>query len=122
MSLVTVIIPNYNHASYLRQRIESVLNQTYKNIELIILDDCSTDNSREIIEKYRGHPKVSHIVYNEKNSGSTFKQWKKGIELAKGEWIWIAESDDWCEHTLLENLVHPFTKYSDISFAYCSLL
>ena len=49
MPLVTVIIPNYNHAKYLRQRIDTVLNQTYTSFEVIILDDCSTDNSKDII-------------------------------------------------------------------------
>ena len=103
--MVSVIIPNYNHASFLEQRIETVLEQTYQDIELIILDDVSTDESRSIIEQYRSHPKVSIVVYNETNSGSTFKQWDKGIQLAKGEWIWIAESDDWCENNLLETLI-----------------
>jgi glycosyltransferase involved in cell wall biosynthesis len=92
--LVSVIIPNYNHAPFLKERIDSVLNQTYRNFEVILLDDFSTDSSREIIESYRGHEKISHIEYNTTNSGSTFKQWEKGIIIAKGEWIWIAESDD----------------------------
>jgi glycosyltransferase involved in cell wall biosynthesis len=99
---LSVIIPNYNHASFLEQRIESVLNQTYQDFEVIILDDCSTDHSRDIIERYRNHPKVRLILYNETNSGNTFVQWKKGIELAEGAWIWMAESDDWCEPTFLE--------------------
>lgn len=122
MPTVSVIIPNYNHAPYLTQRIESVLNQTYQDFEVIILDDKSTDNSRDIIEQYRNHPKVSHIIYNEENSGSTFKQWKKGIELAKGEWIWIAESDDWCEPVFLENLVSLTNKYPSAGLAYCQSL
>ncbi|OOQ57066.1 glycosyltransferase family 2 protein [Mucilaginibacter pedocola] len=105
MPQVSVIIPNYNHAPYLKQRINSVLQQTYRDFELIILDDCSPDNSRDVIEQYRGHERVSHIVYNETNGGTTFKQWKKGIELAAGQYIWIAESDDWCEPTLLETLM-----------------
>ena len=58
MPFISIIIPNYNHAPYLTERIESVLNQTYQNFEVIILDDCSTDNSREIIEKYANNPKV----------------------------------------------------------------
>ena len=87
MSFVSVIIPNYNHAPFLKERIDSVLQQTYTDFEVIILDDCSTDNSKEIIETYRMHPKVVHIEYNVVNSGSTFKQWKKGIDLTKGEWI-----------------------------------
>ena len=114
---VSVIIPNYNHAKYLEQRIESVLNQTYQDFEVIILDDCSPDNgaSRAVIERYRSNPHVSHIVYNEQNSGSTFIQWQKGFSLAKGEIIWIAESDDWCELNFLETLMPLWEKYPDCS-------
>lgn len=104
--MVSVLIPNYNHAPYLKDRIDSVLKQTYQNFEVIILDDCSPDNSREVIEAYRGHPKISHIIFNETNSGSTFKQWNKGISLAKGDFIWIAESDDVAEPGFLETLVN----------------
>lgn len=118
--MVSVIIPNYNHAPYLKKRIDSVLNQTFEDFELIILDDCSTDNSRDIIEVYRTHPKVSHIIYNEKNSGSTFKQWEKGLDLAKGEFVWIAESDDWAELFMLETLVSAFDKDTVISFCHSS--
>lgn len=102
---VTAIIPNYNHAPYLRQRIDSVLAQTLDSIELIILDDCSTDHSRRVIEEYRDHPKVSHIVYNDRNSGSTFAQWQKGLALARGKYVWIAESDDYAEPEFLSTLV-----------------
>ena len=101
----SVIIPNYNHSSFLRQRIDSVLNQHYPHFELIILDDNSTDGSRDVIENYRNSTKVSHIVYNEQNSGSPFLQWKKGIELAQHDWIWIAESDDFAATGFLEQAV-----------------
>ena len=103
--MVSVIIPNYNHAQFLKERIDSVLKQTYADFEVIILDDCSTDNSREIIEQYRGHSRITHIVYNDKNSGSTFIQWNKGFSLSKGEYIWIAESDDVAEPDFLERLL-----------------
>lgn len=102
---VSVIIPNYNHAPYLRERIDSVVSQSFDDIEIIILDDCSTDNSREIIEAYRDHPKVTHIVYNDENSGTTFAQWRKGLSLADGEYIWIAESDDSADRDFLSTLV-----------------
>lgn len=105
MKLISIIVPVFNHEIFLEARFKSILNQTYKNFEVIILDDCSTDNSKDIIEKYRRNDKVSQIVYNEYNSGSPFKQWKKGFELAKGEWIWIAESDDYCESNFLEELI-----------------
>ena len=99
--LVSIIVPNYNHARFLRQRIESILQQEYTNYELILLDDASTDESREIMESYRNNPHVSHICYNIVNTGSPFAQWKKGIDLAQGKYIWIAESDDYAESTFL---------------------
>lgn len=104
MPQVSVIVPNYNHAPYLRQRLDSIFNQTFQDFEVIILDDCSTDNSKEIIEEYRKRLQVSHIVYNETNSGSPFKQWAKGFDLAQGEYIWIAESDDWAELNFLAEM------------------
>jgi len=119
MPNVSVIIPNYNHAPYLNQRIDSVLNQTYQDFELIILDDKSTDNSKEVIESYRSHPKVSQIVYNEINSGSTFKQWNRGIRLAKGELIWLAESDDDASEFFLEEMVSRFNQNSNLGIVYC---
>jgi glycosyltransferase involved in cell wall biosynthesis len=119
MLTVSVIIPNYNHEKFLRRRIESVLNQTYPNFEVIILDDCSVDESTTIINLYKSHPKISHIVINEENSGSPFKQWAKGIELAKGELIWIAESDDYSEPTFLIELTAVFRNHSNLVLAYC---
>lgn len=119
MSLVSVIVPNYNHAPYLRQRLDSIYNQTFQDFEVIILDDCSTDNSKEIIEEYRNYPQTSHIVYNEVNSGSPFKQWAKGFDLAQGEYIWIAESDDWAELNFLEQMVPNLNKDISLAFIFC---
>jgi glycosyltransferase involved in cell wall biosynthesis len=100
--MISIIVPNYNHGKYLKERMESILNQTFKDFEVIILDDLSTDDSKGVIERYRGNPKISHTIYNSKNSGSPFKQWQKGIERAKGKYIWIAESDDFCASNFLE--------------------
>ncbi len=119
MCQVSVIVPNYNHGKYLSERIESILNQTFEDFEVIILDDCSTDYSREVIEKYRQHPKVSQIVFNVENSGNTFKQWNKGFELARGQYIWIAESDDYCEPSFLANLVPCFSEDENVVLSYC---
>ena len=118
--MVSVIVPNYCHARFLDQRIQSILNQSYHDFELIILDDCSPDDgaSRAVIEKYRDNPHVSQIVYNDVNSGSPFKQWDKGINMAKGELIWIAESDDYCESTFLETLVNEFKRDENLTLAY----
>lgn len=117
--LVSVIIPNYNHALFLEQRIESVLSQTYSNFEIIIMDDKSTDNSIDVIQKYEDNEHVSHVVINQENSGSTFKQWKKGFELSSGELIWIAESDDACSSELLQTLVQEFEKDAECAIAFC---
>jgi glycosyltransferase involved in cell wall biosynthesis len=115
---VSVVIPNYNHSRYLKERIESVLSQTFTDYEITILDDASTDNSREIIETYRQNPKVSNIIYNTTNSGSPFRQWEKGINGAKGELIWLAESDDSCEPGFLEMCIKDFDIYPTASFVY----
>ncbi len=103
--LITIIVPNYNHSNFLEERLTSIFNQTYQNFEVILLDDASTDNSVSILEHYKSHPKVSHSVFNKTNSGSPFKQWEKGLELARGNYIWIAESDDSCSSEFLESLV-----------------
>lgn len=118
--LISVIIPNYNYARYFPERMETVLGQTFQDFEVIILDDCSTDDSREIIGKYASHPKVSETIFNEKNSGSPFIQWEKGLAAAKGKYAWIAEADDLAEPTFLERLVAAIDANPGVVLA-CSL-
>lgn len=105
MAKVSVIIPNYNHAPFLRERIDSVLNQSISDIEVIILDDCSKDESREIITEYAEKDTRIRVHFNEQNSGSTFVQWNRGVEMASADYVWIAESDDFAEPALLERLL-----------------
>jgi glycosyltransferase involved in cell wall biosynthesis len=119
MPKVSVIIPNYNHARFLEQRIDSVLNQTFQDFEIILLDDLSIDNSQEILAKYANHPKISHRIFNDINSNSTFKQWNKGIALATGEYIWIAESDDYATPRFLAELVPVLEQNLNVGLAYC---
>jgi glycosyltransferase involved in cell wall biosynthesis len=118
MPTVSVVVPNYNHARFLPKRIESILRQTYQDFELILLDDCSTDNSRAILSQYAGDPRV-RTEFNEVNSGSTYKQWNKGVRLARGEYVWLAESDDYADYSLLERLVGVLNTDRRIAFAYC---
>jgi glycosyltransferase involved in cell wall biosynthesis len=107
--LVSVIVPNYNHARFLEERFASIFEQSYGNLEVIVLDDCSTDHSIEIIEAINArHGGRLRTLYNETNSGSVFEQWRKGIALAKGELIWICESDDFCEPDFLQHMVAHF--------------
>ena len=117
--VVSVIVPNYNHAPYLRQRIDSVLGQTFQDFELILLDDCSSDESREIMLSYKENPHISHIILNDKNTGNTFLQWERGIQPAQGQFVWIAESDDVAEPQLLETLVGELQQHPKAAVAYC---
>lgn len=119
MPAVSVIIPNYNHARYLQQRIESVLLQTFTDFELIILDDASTDNSKEIIEKFRVEDSRISFYPFTKNSGSPFIQWNKGVRLAKANLVWIAESDDIASPDFLQVMVDKHNNNSQISLAFC---
>ena len=116
---VSVVVPNYNHAGHLRQRIQSVLQQTYPNFEVILLDDCSTDDSQLIINSYKDHPRVACIKFNETNSGSPFKQWQKGIELSTGEWIWLAESDDYADERFLQIMISALPNQHNVGLLYC---
>lgn len=116
--LVTVVIPCYNHAPYLRERIDSVLAQDYPNFEVLILDDKSPDNSAEIQLSYKGREHVREVIINEQNSGNTFLQWEKGVTMAQGKYIWIAESDDVAQPTFLSKLVTRLEQTPDAIYAY----
>jgi glycosyltransferase involved in cell wall biosynthesis len=116
---VSVIVPNYNHARFLRQRLDSILNQTYQDFELILLDDCSTDDSVAVLKEYAKLEKVTHFVCNTANSGSPFSQWQRGLGLAKGRFIWIAESDDLAHPDLLAVLVAKLEADADVVLSYC---
>lgn len=110
---ISAIIPNYNHDKYLFQRINSVLRQTYPFIDVLILDDASTDNSKEIIEKFcTNYPDRVRAIYNNENSESIFSQWQKGIDQSDGDLIWICESDDFCETDFIEKLIPSFDDQS----------
>jgi glycosyltransferase involved in cell wall biosynthesis len=115
---VSVIVPNYNHAPYLRQRLDSIINQTFRDFELIVLDDASTDNSREIIQMYAGYPGF-RCLFSETRNGSAFKQWRKGLEEARGEYIWFAESDDYASSHFLSKLLPILESDKSIGLVYC---
>jgi glycosyltransferase involved in cell wall biosynthesis len=115
--MVSIIVPCYQHAAFLRERMATIFGQTFQDFEVILLDDASTDGSAAILQEFRSDPRVSHVVINQQNSGSACSQWKKGIELARGELIWIAESDDSCEKDFLSVLVPMIT--GNVGLAYC---
>jgi glycosyltransferase involved in cell wall biosynthesis len=115
---VSVIVPNYNHAAYLRQRLDSIINQKFQDFEVIVLDDASTDRSREIIQTYVHHPRF-RFSFNRTRSGSAFKQWKKGLEEARGEYVWFAESDDYSSPNFLSKLLPILETDKSIGIVYC---
>jgi O-antigen biosynthesis protein len=93
---ISVIIPNYNYARFLPHRIVSILNQELPAWEIILLDDASTDDSLDVAAKLLKDCGIRYqIVSNSENSGSVFAQWQKGVDLARGDIVWIAEADDW---------------------------
>lgn len=113
--MVSVIIPNYNYARYLEKRLESVLSQTFQDFEIVILDDASTDNSVEVINRYASNPKVSKIDINQNNTGSPFKQWEKGISMARGKYVWIAEADDLATPDFMKSCVDIMERDSQVN-------
>jgi Glycosyl transferase family 2 len=114
---VSIIIPNYNHDRFLPQRIQTILDQTFQDFEIIYLDDASTDDSDTTIAPYRHH--FAHQIKNTTNSGIPFKQWNKGASLAQGEYLWIAESDDYADRHFLERLVDVLDRHPQVGIAYC---
>lgn len=116
---VSVVIPNYNYEKYIGQRIDSVLNQTYPIYELLILDDCSTDQSDIIIKEHlKSIDLPVRYIKNEINSGSVFKQWKKGATMSAGDLLWIAEADDLADTRFLERLVEIYINNPGVVLAY----
>ena len=117
--LVSVIVPNYNHERFLTDRLDCIYNQTVQDFEVILLDDCSSDGSISILKRYASHKKTTHYLVNNLSPKGTFIQWEKGIELAQGSFIWIAESDDSCQPEFLENLIVPLLNDDSIGLSFC---
>ncbi len=115
---VSIIVPSYNHGRFLRQRMDSLLRQTYRDFEVVVLDDASSDDSRQVLQEYSGCPCVQLILRRE-NGGSVFRQWNAGVSLARGEYVWIAESDDYAEESFLEELVAVLERHPRVGLVKC---
>lgn len=112
--LVSVIMPSYNTAQYISNSINSVLSQTYTNWELLIVDDCSTDNSLEIINSFKDQR--IRVLQNEKNSGAAISR-NFALREAKGKWIAFLDSDDiWAKDKLQKQI--KFMEENGYAFTY----
>lgn len=115
---VSVVVPNYNYEKYICQRLESVIMQSYPIFELIVLDDQSTDESVLLITEFLKSFDAPHrLLVNEQNSGSVFRQWQRGVEIARGDLVWIAEADDLADQKFLERLI-PFFNDPQVVLAF----
>ena len=111
---ISVIVPVYNVEGYLRKCLDSILNQTFANIEIICVNDGSTDGSRKILEEYKN--KDSRIKIVDKENGGLSSARNAGMKTAKGEFYSFIDSDDWIDITMLEKLYNNITEFnSDIS-------
>lgn len=118
MPKVSVIVPCYNHARFLRRRMDSILGQTFRDFDVIAVDDASQDGSVEILRGYARDPRV-RLILNSVRGGSAFKTWNTGARAASGELLWIAESDDYADQHFLEALAPRMERSPEVGLAYC---
>lgn len=114
--LISIIVTSYNHAEYLKQRLDTLINQTYKNKEIIVIDDSSTDSSQEILENYTNTPGIQ-LIYLSKNMGYAYVC-NYGVSLACGEYIMFAECDDFNEPNHIETLYKNIRSSEEIGVVY----
>ena len=117
--LVSIIMPSYNTGKFIRATIESVLAQTYSNWELILVDDCSTDDTDDIVKAYLSDQRIRYIK-NETNSGAAVSR-NRALREAKGKWIAFLDSDDLWESTKLEKQI-AFMENHDYHFSYTNYI
>ncbi|MFZ5638489.1 MAG: glycosyltransferase [Pseudomonadota bacterium] len=116
---VSAVVPNYNYARYLPERIDSIADQTAPMTEIVVLDDASTDDSVEVLRLQRMYTNPEPvIVRNAVNSGSVFRQWLEGVRRARGEFVWIAEADDAADPRLIATLLPAMRADPGIVMAY----
>ena len=112
--LVSIIIPIYNVEKYLEKCIKSIINQTYRNLEIILINDGSTDESGKICEKYEDQD--NRIVFINKKNGGAASAKNEGLKIAKGDYITFVDSDDYIADDYIETLVSMKKKY-DVEIA-----
>ncbi len=116
---ISVVVPNYNYAHCLTERLNSICDQDHPVWEIIVLDDASTDNSFDVVHDVaRARDRDLTLVINERNSGSVFKQWAQAAQAATGDFIWIAEADDLSAPSFLSKMLAVMAIDPDIAFGF----
>jgi len=105
---VSVVVPNFNCGPYLAERLESIQAQSFQDLEILLLDDCSTDGSAEILKAFAAENPSATLMLADRNGGSVFAAWERGIEASTGEIIWLAEADDFCAPDFLSHALEAF--------------
>jgi len=118
--LISIITPVYNHEKFIRDTIESVINQTYQNWEMLVVDDCSVDRSWEIIQEYAKKDNRIKAFRNETNKGLVLN-WEFLINKSSGDYIAFLEGDDVFNKKNLEEKIKIFEKYQGVGMVYCNL-
>ena len=116
--LVSIITPVYNSEKFLSETIECIQNQTYKNWQLLLIDDCSNDNSSEVIKRYSEHDSRIKYIKLDNNSGAAVSR-NKGLSLAEGRFVAFADSDDLWDSKKLEKQVGYMLK-KNVGFTFTS--
>ena len=118
---VSIAIPAYNRENLVQRVIESALAQTYPDIEVVVVDNFSTDNTNEVVQKYARIDSRVRCFRNERNIGPV-PNWWRCVKLSRGQYLKILFSDDWMEPTAVERLIEPFQEYEGVAFTYSSVL
>lgn len=118
LPLVSILIPTYNRAVYLRAALESALSQTYPNLEVVVLDDASTDATPEVVQEFQQRDKRLLYVRNHANRGLV-ANWRQGIEIARGDFFCFLGDDDTLEPEFVEVLMRPLQEDASLVLAFC---
>jgi glycosyltransferase involved in cell wall biosynthesis len=120
MPRVSVVLPNYNYAQYLKERIRSILNQTVTDFELLYLDDASTDASNEIAKQFTDDQRMRLVLFAD-NAGKVYQRWNEGAALACGEWLWFAGADDTAHPRFLERMLEAADAHPTAGIIHCRM-
>ncbi|GAB3938607.1 glycosyltransferase family 2 protein [Mucilaginibacter myungsuensis] len=118
--LVSIIIPVYNREKLVARAIDSAIGQTYKNVEVVVVDNCSTDNTWEVLQRYALQDKRVKVFKNEENLGPV-KNWIECVKRSSGKYIKVVFSDDWMALDFVEKAVPKLEDNDDIGFAYSKI-